>query len=415
MGHLRELKSFLEIGHSRLKLGVLCLDGQAVPTLHLFESQHRILRRGQHNSVVELAESITTLVNRASRVINQRLETCTILPPNNLAATESIRPSLLLNDAIVSSAHEQLLREQATTLFADDQREIIDVEFQNWFLDHLSSSAFPLGRRGQKLEVQCLAVSYDKCILSDYVSACNQAGLKVERFSSGFLAASGFIRELGAAASNQVIIDLGDSITSGILQISGQTSGAFSVLAGSNHMTRDICAALQISDREAESLKRHIGLALVSPTKNMLLSAGSHSESQEGVGCSTNAVIYPWLAPRVAEILDLSRRNFAVYLRALDGGIVFIGGGSQLPGLSSFAVQRFSGVKVTIFKPTLDGVAAALRAKIIPHATADLSGFESIFGLSSRMIREQLERRVARNSSMRLFRPLWTWLGDLSK
>ena len=408
--------SFLEIGHSRLKLGVVRFNDVTGVTLYLFEGYARCIQKGRPLSRYALADAIRCLTDAASDRLSHTINCATILPPANLATSHLVKPSMLLNDGIVSANLVADFREHCGDLINDEDREVIDAEFLSWQIDNQYMHDFPLGRRCQKIEAQALAVAYDKTVLAEYVSACNYAGLRGDGFKSSLLASASFIRRLGIQSNNQVILDIGDSSTSGILQIAKQTSAIFCLAAGSQHMTRDLSVGLQTTEANSEMLKRQIGLTFTYNSRN-LLPAGP-ADGSEFVKCTASnaTVIYPWLAPRVAEILDLAKRNFAVYLRALDGGVVIIGGGSQLPGLSGFASQRLPGVKVTVFKPSADGVSAAINAKIVVAQSLDnLAGFESIFGLSQIAIKNRSEDRGTISSGIRLLRPLWTWLGDLSK
>ncbi|MCX6124841.1 MAG: hypothetical protein NTV34_08850, partial [Proteobacteria bacterium] len=144
------------------------------------------------------------------------------------------------------------------------------------------------------------------------------------------------------------------------------------------------------------------------------------SGNQPGSVCNeslnlSSQEVYPWAAPRVAEILSLCLRHFAIYAKALDGGITFIGGGSQIQELSLFVSGKLGGIKATRFKPSLKSLSAALNVTVDRKASDSVAGFEGLLEVSCEAIRRDLSKYpLFARGTPTFLRPLLSWFAAIS-
>jgi Tfp pilus assembly PilM family ATPase len=272
--------------------------------------------------------------------------------------------------------------------------EVIDVYVAQTWLDEKLIDPFSFGQNGRELRAQVLLATHPKILLADILSGLNSCGIEVSEFRSGFFGLARALSALRPGVENAVLIDIGHSTTTGVMTIGGSVQQVFSVPAGSHHITRDLMVALSEAEENAEKIKLAHGL----------------TSSPEGVDLGK------YIRPRVAEILALSLKNFAIYAKALDGGLMFCGNGPQLLGFAAFA-GRAMGVEAP-FICSLSGKTASsfLDAKVKSGSQHIDSGWLVLFSHLRCYLEEQSVRRFERDSKpLAKLRPLWTWLSELSR
>jgi type IV pilus assembly protein PilM len=173
--------------------------------------------------------------------------------------------------------------------------------------------------------VRGLLIAAPKDAVLAAVQAVQRAGLFVERVD---LASFALLRA-GSRLDGQVeaIVDIGAHTTSVVVHIDGEPLIVRTIPRGGDEITETIATRLEASVREAETLKRRIGLR-------------AEEESE------TAQAIQDAVRPLINEI-----RNSFAYLTSGDrpnqvARMILTGGGSLLPGLAD-TLQGELGVEVT--------------------------------------------------------------------
>jgi cell division protein FtsA len=424
---------FLELGCANFRASLVSFDSSREPIVRLYSVPSRGIKNGAVIDVNASVEALMELLEAVDGENGLKISRCCLLIPPSCSTTRTAESKLSLNGLTVSTDHAERLSHEIIMSAGDDTCEVVELSEQVWRLDDAAYSSIPIGKTGRTLNLSTFCCLIDKQILAGLVTTCNNAGLSVGSTYSTLIGAKKLIYRLSPQASNRVILDLGHTTTSGIICVGNKENSTFTIRAGSQHITRDVAAGLQCDTKNAEYLKLNVGLrilnsdlkALPAPSSEVYtaplnpafdeLSLLEISRSSESEQISTS-IIYPWAAPRVAEIFTLCLRNFAIYAKALDGGIVLTGGGSQLAEISLFLSNRLRGLKVTRFKPTRDGLSKALKTNISCPANLSLCGFEGILEHSF-LFADDLKKRHSElpTHTPKMLRPLLTWFIELSK
>ena len=140
-----------------------------------------------------------------------------------------------------------------------------------------------------------------------------------------------------------VVIDLGGGTTDFVVFNAGVVRLAGSIAVGGSHVTEDICSGLNINRRQAESLKKESGNAVI----NAMAGEQSFSVPAEG-GFSGRVVrsvtLHTIIHARMEETFRLIADQIEAngLLGVLSAGIVLTGGGSALEGAVDLAQQVFN-------------------------------------------------------------------------
>jgi cell division protein FtsA len=140
-----------------------------------------------------------------------------------------------------------------------------------------------------------------------------------------------------------VVIDLGGGTTDYVVYRAGAVRLAGSIAVGGSHVTEDICAGLNINRRQAETLKKDSGSAVI----NAMDGEQSFSVPAEG-GFSGRVVRSTTLHTIINARMEETFRLIADQIEAnglsgvLSAGIILTGGGSALNGAVDLAQQVFN-------------------------------------------------------------------------
>lgn len=159
---------------------------------------------------------------------------------------------------------------------------------------------------------------------------------------------SGFCSALAVLTPEQkragaVVIDLGGGTTDYAVYSGGFVKLAGSIAVGGSHVTEDICTGLNINRRQAETLKKTSGSAVI----NTMAGEQSFSIPAEG-GFSGRVVrsvtLHTIIHARMEEtfLLIADQIEAAGLTGVLSAGIILTGGGSALEGAVDLAQQVFN-------------------------------------------------------------------------
>jgi cell division protein FtsA len=226
----------------------------------------------------------------------------------------------------------------AQSIPAPENREVIHVLPQEFFLDNWGDITNPVGLTGKRLDVDVHVVTCDSALLQNLVNAVNRAQMRVNRVILENLASAEAVltreeREMGAS-----VVDIGGSTTD-LATFSRNSLRSTSVLpVGGVHFTRDLAIGLRTPIEDAERLKKEIG------TLDLSAIAEDETITVPGIGSRTARSMPRKLAcqillDRAVELLELIREKLAQEGERdqLLGGVILTGGGSLLAGLAELA------------------------------------------------------------------------------
>lgn len=390
---------FIDLGHSKIRMVMLGPDFSE-PRFHEVPSSG--LAKGKVVNRDAFTDSLRQLVDIAgmgslpySAVVNlPSNQTRTIMQTINCRLSGVYRARDY--DAIIEGAFE-------STFGGLD--EVVDALMLQLKIDGNSVDPLRFSAAGSEASARLLLATHPSVLLSDLLSCLNAAGIEVSEFRSNAFGIARALTHLRSTSENAVLVDFGHVTMTGALMVGGIINQTFCIPAGSAHITRDLAAGLCIDQAEAEALKVTVGI--------------TEKFSRDGSKLSHYAL------PRVSELLSLTFKNFSIYSRSLDGGLLFCGGGSALTGLGEFTAQKFGVRPPFIAQLNNDGASTFIGAMSCqpsgtfkgPHDEINVdSGWLSILSHARSSVlfhRAVLEEKNLRPLSR--LNPLWTWLSELSR
>jgi cell division protein FtsA len=241
--------------------------------------------------------------------------------------------------------------ESARGVTLPEDRVVLHVFPQEFFLDGQDSIRQPVGLLGQKLEANVHIVTASATAEQNLVSALNLAGLKVagtvlEPFAAAEACLTAEEREQGCC-----LMDLGAATTEMIVITDGVVRHTAAVPVGGDHFTNDLAVGLRTPVPEAEALKREHACAF-----RALLRGDSPIEISSVGGRPPRTIFSRMLTeivePRATELLELvhAELKHGGLDSKIGAGVVLTGGGARLRGLADL-VERLFGVPVRLGRP----------------------------------------------------------------
>lgn len=225
--------------------------------------------------------------------------------------------------------------ETARAVALSPDREIIHILPQEFTVDDQCGIGDPIGMVGTRLEVNVHIVTSSTTAAQNIVTAVNRSGLLVgdtilEPIAVGEAILSEDEKELGS-----VLVDIGGGKTNVAIYHHGAVRHTVVVPLGGELFTNDIAVGLRTSIPEAERLKREQGCAIASTGQcdEVFEVSGVGSRQPRAIA---QTVLTDIIQPRAEEIVHLVRNEIrnSGYERQAGAGVVLIGGGAMLRGLT---------------------------------------------------------------------------------
>jgi cell division protein FtsA len=245
------------------------------------------------------------------------------------------------NGVIDQADIDRALDSARVTQLPPDQ-EIFHTLPRHFAVDGADGFRDPVGRRGQRLELDASIVSGSATPMRGLVQCVENAGLELEELvleplAAGLAALSEKERQLGV-----LLIDLGGGTTDAAAFRDGALIHSTVLPVGGFQVSNDLSVGLGVGLQVAEEVKVRHGattahLDLDPPRGRLTL---PHRHEQESVDRHTIAEI---IDARLEETFALIRDEIALLglQRYLAAGIVLTGGSARIPGAAVLASQVF--------------------------------------------------------------------------
>ena len=223
-----------------------------------------------------------------------------------------------------------------------EDREVLHVLPQEFFLDSQDSIRDAIGMVGQRLEANVHIVTASGTSTQNIVTAVNRAGVRVddtvlEPLASAEACLTQDERELGVC-----LLDIGGGTSELIVFTGGVVRHTAAIPVGGDHFTNDLAVGLRTPIPEAEKIKHEHACAL-----HELVQQDTAIEIAS-VGDRPPRTVYTRMLadivePRAQELLVLVRDELrrAGLESQIPAGLVLTGGGALLRGLSELADRIF--------------------------------------------------------------------------
>ena len=229
---------------------------------------------------------------------------------------------------------DQLVENQKKTFIpAGDQ--IIDVIPQEFYVDNIPGIKDPVGYNGVKVGANFHIITGDRNAIKNINRAVDRSGLKTKDLVLQPLASASAVMSDIDMEAGVAILDIGGGTSDLAVFYEGILKQTAVIPFGGENITNDIRMGLGVLKQQAEAMKIQFGSALANEAKaNAFITIpGLKGMPAKEISVKNLAQI---IQARMSEILDFVAyhlKQVGLDSRALNGGIILTGGGSQLKHL----------------------------------------------------------------------------------
>ena len=352
----------------------------------------RSIAHGVKRGVVVDIEATANDIRQAVAQVNEQTSTpvtevVASLPASNIqiqnvSGTITVKDSQHISYEDVSAAVKE-----AVKVNVPNDREIVELLPTEFIVDDFDGIQDPNDMVGMRLEMKAVAYTAPRNVMGNLRLAIAKAGLQLRDFVLTPLAYSKTILDDGQQEFGTIILDMGAGHTTATVVHDHQLKFLSTFPAGSDNISRDISAVLEVGLHDADMLKLDSGLALASMARedNKLVIKKVSSEETEQI---SEVLLAQIIEARLMQILDkLGEKLQLVGAFELPGGIVVTGGGAALRGTPE-AIRSVYNVQAKPFSPTDIGLrhpgyagAWALVHYAAQQSPIQLIVKESLYGL----------------------------------
>jgi cell division protein FtsA len=329
----------LDIGTSavRCAVGELSADSPLPQIIALSKAENTGMRKGNVAHIEEVAQAVINVVQEAERTSGRDIKFATVNVNGSHVDGINSKGVVAISSADRIISHEDRLRveEAATVVQLPPNKEIIQVFAKNYRLDGQENIKNPVGMHGVRLEVDTHIVVASTPALKSLEQALERAELRASHRTISSLAAAEAILDRKLKESGVAVLDIGAATTNMVVIEDGEVEHIAVIPMGGTHITNDLAIGLKTELDIAELIKlKHASLAKTSTGETSFVVKGEEFRfDREMMRLIVEA--------RVEEILEYADKELKRIHRSrkLPGGVVLIGGSSQLPGLADFTKQ----------------------------------------------------------------------------
>jgi cell division protein FtsA len=302
-------------------------------------------RKGQIVNLDLAVSSIRRAVEEAETIVGVPVESAMIGVAGSHVRGVNSLGGITLGSRPRDVQREDVRRaiEAAKGVTLPEDREVLHVLPQEFFLDKQDNIRDAIGMVGQRLEANVHIVTASSMATQNIVTAVNRAGVRVddtvlEPFASAEACLTQDERELGIC-----LLDVGGGTTELIGYAGGVVRHTAAIPVGGDHFTNDLAVGLRTPIPEAEKIKREHACAFREMVTGDLAieiaSVGDRPPRTVFARMLTDIVV-----PRAQEFLMLIRDELrrGGLESQIPAGIVFTGGGAHLRGLPELAERVFN-------------------------------------------------------------------------
>ncbi len=320
-------------------------DEGAVKFAALGAAESKGWRKGQIVNLDLAVSSIRRAVEEAEAIVGVPVESAMIGVAGSHVRGVNSRGGITLGpkprDVQVEDVRRAIEAARGVTLPED--REVLHVLPQEFFLDSQDNIRDAIGMVGQRLEANVHIVTASGTATQNIVTAVNRAGVRVddtvlEPFAPADACLTQDERELGSC-----LLDIGGGTTELIAYTGGVVRHTAAIPVGGDHFTNDLAVGLRTPIPEAEKIKREHACAFRELVKEdfaiEVASVGDRPPRQVFARMLSDIV-----EPRAQELLILIRDELrrAGLDSQIPAGIVMTGGGAHMRGLPELAERIFN-------------------------------------------------------------------------
>ncbi len=323
-------------------------------------------------TVVDLAaaeSAIRTAVAQAETMAGVRLDRIDVVCNAGGLSSRTFAAAAPVPDGVVTAAALSRLAEAARTHAAAGGRHVLQLETWGYSVDAGPLVADPTGQMAHRIAAHIHAVTADAPAVANLTRTISRCYLAPRRVKPGPIASALAVTSEDERRHGVVVVDIGAGLTGFAAFRDGRPVLTGAIPMGGEHVTLDVVHALRTPLEEAERIKTLYGTVLNAQSDQHDVFTHAISGGEDLEQRSTKADLARIIQSRMAHLLHLVRGELAS-AGLLDGHaarIVLCGGGSEIPGLQSFAEDIFR-------RPVREGRPEPISGLPPLYATAAFAG-----------------------------------------
>lgn len=214
----------------------------------------------------EVTNSITKVIEKIEEESESKINSVSVNVPGKYItiAQNSITREARDRYSGISFRDVQLAIMQARDIEIPDSQFPIDILPTKFILDNGKNVEDPIGEISTSFTLEAKVILIDKEYKKQLTNIFKKAGLEIDNFVPTALAEKNVILDANEQHDNVLTIDIGAGNTEiGVFE-GNKFVYTTTIPVGGNSITNDIALVLNISEEEAEKLKKQYGLALKS-------------------------------------------------------------------------------------------------------------------------------------------------------
>jgi cell division protein FtsA len=320
-------------------------DDGSVKFAALGAAESKGWRKGQIVNLDLAASSIRRAIEEAEAVVGVPVESAVVGVAGTHVRGVNSRGGITVGAKPRDIQRDDVRRaiEAARGVTLPEDREILHVLPQEFFLDGQDNIRDAIGMLGQRLEANVHIVTSSGSATQNIVTAVNRAGVRVddtvlEPLASAEACLTQDERELGCC-----LLDVGGGTTELIAYAGGVVRHTAAIPVGGDHFTNDLAVGLRTPIPEAEKIKReHASAVRELAAQDLAIEIASVGDRPPRTVFAR--MLADIVEPRGQELLMLIRdelRRGGVQSQ-IPAGMILTGGGAHLRGLLELTERVFN-------------------------------------------------------------------------
>ena len=333
----------LDVGSSNIRAAAAQINNEGeIQILGVMIGKSSGIRRGSVIDIEEVSKSISSVTQKLEKVIDQKAQDVILGIGGTeikLQNTKSVIAIGRANGTVEDEDIERVL-ESAKNASMPINSEIIHSIPKKYKLDDQDNIRNPLGLKGIRLEADVLMVEDSSTHIGNLSKCVNLAGLSVDELAVNSVASATVVLDKSQKELGVAIVDIGGGTTSIAIYEEGELMHISVLPIGAGHITNDIAIGLRTSIDVAEKIKLEYGSVFPNEVNKREIIELSEIDIKEE-GTILRHHVAEIIEARMREIFELVNEELKKVGKAglLPAGVVLIGGGSELPGIVSFAKE----------------------------------------------------------------------------
>src|SRR3989344_2983293 len=333
----------LDVGTSSIKIALAEKRGDKLALKAVLKEQSFGIRRGAIADIAEISQAINRIFHEVKKISKSALKNVYVS-----IGTYNIKAQISRGIVAVSRADTEIYQDDVDKAIKASQavhlspnRTVIHNVTREFIVDGVGDIADPLGLSGNRLEVNSLVIDAFSPHVKSLMKAVEIAGGEVNGLVLSPLVASRSSLSKNQKNLGTALVDIGSGTTGVCVYEENKLIGVAKFPVGGANISNDIAIGLKIPVDAAENLKLHYGYAL-SREVSVKEMVDLKKFFPDATGAVSRRFISEIIESRLAEILDFVNNELKVMGKQsrLPGGVVLVGGGSKVAGLTDLVRQE---------------------------------------------------------------------------